>query len=424
MVCCVFRRVGVYFSGVCPGVVVWATSLQILVLVELVIRSLLYCFSVRWGEALYFMSLPLLMGVFAVSMPMFGSGGLGLVLSNGGGFIWSEIGGILVEITIIVTCLRLLARVDEYSLEGPFRSYGAFVILLGLLRVGCFLSDSLLLMVFFFESCLIPIIFIILWWGHQPEREEAAYYTVFYMLVFSLPAIISTLVIMGRYATDSVVLLNVLRGLEWGENVRTKDPFRFRLAFWFFFLAGFLVKTPMFVFHVWLPKAHVEAPLGGSMMLAGVLLKLGRFGLMRALCALRIYNHTPKTVLFSFLLLGGLLRALVCLVQSDLKSMVAYSSVSHINLTRAAVMTDRFGGWRFAVVSIVSHGLISPCLFVLVYCVFKRVGSRRVATCRGFLKSSPVMAVFWFLFCVANFRCPPRLSYFGEVGVLVALFNF
>lgn len=195
-------------------------------------------------------------------------------------------------------------------------------------------------------------------------------------------------------------------------------PFRFRCMFWYFFMAGFLVKTPIFIFHVWLPKAHVEAPLGGSIILAGVLLKLGGFAIIRALCAIRIYRHTPKSVIFTFLVVGGLLRSLVCITQSDLKSLVAYSSVRHINLTGAAIMADGFGRWGFSVLSIVAHGLVSPCLFALVYCTFKRVGSRRVVVCRGFLKTSPILRLFCFLFSIMNLRCPPSLGYFFEVGIL------
>jgi len=178
------------------------------------------------------------------------------------------------------------------------------------------------------------------------------------------------------------------------------------------------------MFHLWLPKAHVEAPLGGSMMLAGVLLKMGRFGLFRVIRALIIKNGVILDIIFRLAIRGVVFSALICLVQSDIKSMVAYSSVRHINLATGALMRDRYNGWSFRVICLLSHGLVSPCLFVLAYCCYKRVGSRSIAVCRGFLKTSPALSLMWFVFCVSNFGCPPCLEFFGEVGILISFFYY
>lgn len=282
-----------------------------------------------------------------------------------------------------------------------------FLLLILLLTFSCI---NLFLFYVFFESSLIPTLFLILGWGYQPERLQAGLYLLFYTLFASLPLLIALFFIINNYYSLNFLVLKEFR----------IDNFLLYL----FLVFAFLVKIPIFMVHLWLPKAHVEAPVSGSIILAGVLLKLGGYGLIRVFSV--IINISLKLNIFWIVLslVGGFLVSLICLRQIDLKSLVAYSSVAHISLVIGGLMVLLRWGWGFSYSLIIAHGLCSSGLFYLVNLTYERLGRRSLLINKGILSYMPSIAIWWFLLCSSNIAAPPSLNLIGEIGLLNSVLSW
>uniref|UniRef100_A0AAU7VAA3 NADH-ubiquinone oxidoreductase chain 4 n=1 Tax=Stenopsocus wangi TaxID=3074950 RepID=A0AAU7VAA3_9NEOP len=317
----------------------------------------------------------------------------------------------LILLSIWICTMMLLSSEPVMSSSFYKINYMNIIIVLLLFLMLSFYTSNLFLFYLFFEGSLIPTFMIIMGWGYQSERVQASIYLLMYTLVCSLPL----LLMIFYFYNESNYLSMIL-------DLNKKIYINFMI--FVFMYTAFMVKLPMFMLHLWLPKAHVEAPVAGSMILAGVLLKLGGYGAIRlsSLILNLIYKYSWMLIVLS--LLGGVLISLNCLRQSDVKLLIAYSSVSHMGIMLSGVMTFSMWGLSSGLALMLSHGLCSSALFFLANIVYERVGSRSMYLVKGMLHLLPKMTLWWFLFCAMNMAAPPSLNLLSEIGLINSLVSW
>nr|YP_010279435.1 NADH dehydrogenase subunit 4 [Narke japonica]UKG21300.1 NADH dehydrogenase subunit 4 [Narke japonica] len=324
---------------------------------------------------------------------------------------------------LVLTCwllpLMLLAS-QNHLMNEPYYRQQTYIILLISLQIFLILAFSateLILFYIMFEATLIPTLIIITRWGNQTERLNAGIYFLFYTLMGSLPLLIALLILQNDMNTLSMFILqhmaNSMYTHNWSNNL-----------WWLACLIAFLVKMPLYGVHLWLPKAHVEAPIAGSMILAAILLKLGGYGMIRIIVML---NPMTKEMMYPFLILaiwGIIMTSSICLRQTDLKSLIAYSSVSHMGLVAAAILIQTPWSFAGATTLMIAHGLISSALFCLSNTNYERIHTRTLILTRGMQIILPLMMTSWFLISLANLALPPTLNLMGELFIITSLFKW
>nr|YP_009251032.1 NADH dehydrogenase subunit 4 [Pyrhila pisum]AMY96228.1 NADH dehydrogenase subunit 4 [Pyrhila pisum] len=318
---------------------------------------------------------------------------------------------IMVALSVWIVSLSVLA---SHSIKYMENSYMFILMVLFLLLTLVFTFSSLDYLLFYisFEGSLIFIFILIMGWGYQPERIQAGIYMLFYTLAFSLPLLLSLVLMSKNYGS----LIGMNKSLDLHNDLS--------MIWYICSVMAFLVKMPMYMLHLWLPKAHVEAPLAGSMILAGVLLKLGGYGLIRVLMLFEFVSQKFSWLYISLSLVGGFYVSLICLRQVDIKSIIAYSSVVHMGLVICGIMIFSMWGVSGAVIVMIGHGLCSSGLFYLANVIYERLGSRSLLLAKGWLTIMPSMGLWWFLMSVGNMASPPTLNLAGEIMLMISLINW
>ncbi|MBV8568691.1 MAG: NADH-quinone oxidoreductase subunit M [Methylobacteriaceae bacterium] len=309
----------------------------------------------------------------------------------------------LMPFCIIASWRPIRVRVKEYLI--------AFLVL-ETLMVGVFCALDLVLFYLFFEGGLIPMFLIIGIWGGK-RRIYASFKFFLYTLLGSLLMLVA---IMAMYWVAGTTDIEVLLKTHFDPGMQK----------WLFlaFLASFAVKLPMWPVHTWLPDAHVEAPTAGSVILAGVLLKMGGYGFIRF--SLPMFPEASAyfaPLIYALSIIAIIYTALVALVQEDMKKLIAYSSVAHMGFVTMGIFTMTPQGVQGAIFQMVSHGLVSAALFLCVGVVYDRMHTREIAAYGGLVNRMPLYAVAFMVFTLANIGLPGTSGFIGEFLTLIGAFK-
>nr|AHA52543.1 NADH dehydrogenase subunit 4 [Ichneutes sp. QL-2013] len=318
-------------------------------------------------------------------------------------FMMDSISFNLILLSIWIMMLSFLTSYKFSKIKNKLKYYLILTFML-LILIKCFLSMNLFFFYFFFETSLIPMLMLIMGWGNQIDRIQASLYMILYTLFGSLPLLLMMIYFFKTYNSLQMNILNMI-------NLNNL----MNIFFFIMLTLGFLVKMPMYMIHLWLPKAHVEAPISGSMILAGIMLKLGSYGIYRMMTFnnLLFKNFCPMILILN--LIGSMYASLICLNNSDLKIIVAYSSIVHMNMMLASLIC--MSNWSFlgSMMMMISHGICSSGMFCLVNFNYERIKSRNMFLNKGLLNIMPSLTLWWFLLCSSNFSAPPSLNLFSEI---------
>lgn len=310
----------------------------------------------------------------------------------------------LIPVCILVSWSSIQMYVKEYCL--------AFLVL-EVLLLAVFSVLDLFLFYIFFESVLIPMFLIIGVWGSRERKIQAAYQFFLYTLLGSVFMLLGILIMYFQTGTTD---LEVLYTISWSQSRE--------LLLWLAFFASFAVKVPMVPVHIWLPEAHVEAPTAGSVILAGILLKLGTYGFLRFSLGFFPYASLYFTpVMYTLSVIAIIYTSLTTLRQIDLKKIIAYSSVAHMNFVTLGLFSLNIQGLEGSVLLMISHGLVSPALFLCVGILYDRHKTRLLRYYSGCARTMPVFAVFFVFFTMANISLPGTSSFVGEFLIFVGVYQ-
>nr|AII02427.1 NADH dehydrogenase subunit 4 [Drepana arcuata] len=316
----------------------------------------------------------------------------------------------LILLSIWICLLMIMASENLFKMNFYINFFIFNIIFLLIMLFLTFSVMNLFLFYLFFESSLIPTLMLIIGWGYQPERIQAGMYLLFYTLFASLPLLVGIFYV---FMTQNYIMIYFLKFFNLNLYL-----------LYFSMIMAFLVKMPMYMVHLWLPKAHVEAPVSGSMILAGVMLKLGGYGLLRLMIFIQEIGLKLNFIWINISLLGGFYVSLKCFCQVDMKSLIAYSSVAHMSMVIGGIMTMNNWGYIGAYILMIGHGLCSSGMFCLANISYERLHSRSLFINKGMMNFMPSMSLWWFLLMSSNMSAPPSLNLLGEISLINSLLSW
>nr|YP_009123226.1 NADH dehydrogenase subunit 4 [Heliconius sara]AJM69957.1 NADH dehydrogenase subunit 4 [Heliconius sara] len=316
----------------------------------------------------------------------------------------------LILLSIWIMFLMIMAS-ESLNKGDIYKSLFLFnIIFLMMMLYLTFSTMNLFLFYLFFEGSLIPTLMLIIGWGYQPERIQAGMYLLFYTLFASLPLLMGIFYI---YKEMNFMIMYLMKFYDYNL-----------ILLYLSLILAFLVKMPMYFVHLWLPKAHVEAPISGSMILAAIMLKLGGYGLLRIMIILQKVNLKMGYLWVVISLIGGFFISLKCFCQIDIKSLIAYSSVAHMSLVIGGLMTMNYWGFLGSYILMIGHGLCSSGMFCLSNINYERLNSRSMFINKGMMNFMPSMSLWWFLLMSSNMAAPPSLNLMGEISLINSLVSW
>lgn len=303
-----------------------------------------------------------------------------------------------------------------YNIKNMINKTNTWLFIIIAMFIGLiitFAAQDLILFLVGFEFVLIPLFWIVIEFGSRTNRVFASYFLVIITLFGSCFFLIALFLLFLENSTITFQALNLYTNLI-SENRQS--------LVWLILLLGLMVKVPLIPLHLWLPEAHAEAPTIGSVLLAGVVLKLGTYGIVR--CLLFLFSNAEiffSSIIITFGLLNILFAAMVSLIQLDVKKAIAYGSIAHIGLVVAGLGETFYISESGAILIIIFHGIVSPLLFFIVGSIYDRIATRNYYYFGSLALLSPVMAIHWFLAVLGNVAFPGTASFAGELQVLLSL---
>ena len=332
-----------------------------------------------------------------------------------GGFGTYHMGvdGISLPLVILTTAIMPLCIIASWrAITVRVREYMIAFLALETLMVGTFSALDLVLFYLFFEGGLIPMFLIIGVWGGK-DRVYASYKFFLYTLLGSVLMLLAIMAMYWQAGTTDIPSL-----------LAYKFPPQLQTWLWLAFFASFAVKMPMWPVHTWLPDAHVQAPTAGSVILAGILLKLGGYGLIRF--SLGMFPNASEffaPLVFALSVIAIIYTSLVALMQEDIKKLIAYSSVAHMGYVTMGIFAANQQGVQGAIFQMLSHGIVSGALFLCVGVIYDRTHTREIAAYGGLVNNMPKYAVAMMVFTMANVGLPGTSGFIGEFLTLIGVFR-
>jgi NADH-quinone oxidoreductase subunit M len=317
---------------------------------------------------------------------------------------------LFVLLTTLLTPICILASWE--SIKDRVKEYMISFLILETFMIGMFCALDLMVFYIFFEAVLIPMFIIIGVWGGA-RRVYAAFKLFLYTLLGSVLMLLAMLAMYHQAGTTDMV---ELMKFEFASDIQ---PW-----LWLAFMASFAVKVPMWPVHTWLPDAHVEAPTAGSVILAGVLLKFGGYGFLRF--SLPMFPEASvmfTPLMFTLSVVAVIYTSLVALAQEDMKKLIAYSSIAHMGFVTAGTFAMNIQGLEGAIYQMLSHGVVSAALFLIVGVVYDRIHSREIAVYGGLVKRMPSYSLVFMIFLLASVGLPGTGGFVGEILILIGLFQ-